>query len=272
LAEQAFSKTDYEVIVVDDGADQEVDDLIKRKFHGVTCRLLTQRHLGAAAARNAGAIAARGRYLAFTDDDCRPAPDWLSTLRARLDRVEGNTLIGGKVINELDENPYASVSQALVDYLFEYYNRDHQRARILTSNNICVQADAFRDFGGFDTAFAGAGGEDRELCLRWSKTGNSLIYAPEVRVYHAHDLTLQTFVRQHLAYGRGAAVLRRCALDHGYGPILIEPPSFYIDLLQFPQKHPNIKRPWTTSLMFALSQVANSVGYFHERVREYLLG
>jgi glycosyltransferase involved in cell wall biosynthesis len=54
---------------------------------------------GPGAARNRGAAIARGDWLAFTEDDCVPAPDWLAAAAARMDRaprleaVEGATLL-----------------------------------------------------------------------------------------------------------------------------------------------------------------------------------
>ena len=178
-------------------------------------------------------------------------------------------MVGGRVINELQENVFASASQSLMDFLFDDFNREHQQARLLTSNNFCIPADAFRAIGGFDMAFPGAGGEDRELCLRWADAGHRLVYVPEAIVFHAHHMTLRKFVMQHLAYGRGAALLRRRALERGYGPVPLERSSFYWDLLRYPQRAAGIRNRPVTSTLFAVSQVANTVGYFHARIREY---
>src|SRR5512133_3600685 len=41
--------------------------------------LPTRGHCGPATARNMGWRAARGEIIAFTDDDCIPEPDWLSS-------------------------------------------------------------------------------------------------------------------------------------------------------------------------------------------------
>jgi len=171
--------------------------------------------------------------------------------------------------NELQDNVFASASQSLMDFLFDEFNRAHQRASLLTSNNLCIPADAFRAIGGFDTAFPGAGGEDREICLRWAHAGHRLVYVPEAIVFHAHDMNLGKFVRQHLAYGRGAALLRRRARERGYGPIPLERSSFYWDLLRYPQRAASIRNRGLESVLFAVSQVANTVGYFQARFKEY---
>ena len=269
LAAQTFSKADYEVIVVDDAAMEHVTGQLANNTLDVAFRVLSQNHLGAATARNAGASVAQGRYLAFTDDDCRPIPDWLSILEQHLSQSEAPTLVGGRVINELQDNVFASASQSLMDFLFDEFNREHQRARLLTSNNLCFPADAFRAIGSFDTAFPGAGGEDREICLRWAQAGHRLVYLPEAIVFHAHDMNLGKFIRQHLAYGRGAAMLRRRSLERGYGPIPLERSSFYWDLLRYPQRAASIRNRGAESVLFAVSQVANTVGYFQARIDEY---
>lgn len=273
LSDLAFSKADFEIIIVDDAGTAGVTErIVSGAVSDVVVCVLSQNHLGAAAARNLGASVAKGRYLAFTDDDCRPIPEWLTLLKQRLDRYEEPILIGGRVINELTADVYASASQLLMDFLFDDFNRDPQQARFLTSNNLCVPADIFSVMGGFDTAFPGAGGEDRELCLRWAHAGYRLVYVPEAIVFHAHHMNIKKFVRQHVAYGRGAAVLRRRAMERGYGPLPLERSSFYWDLLRYPQRAPGIRERGAASALFAVSQVANAVGYFQVRTQQLIKG
>ena len=269
LAEQTLPKSAFEVIVVDDAVAESMTGAIVESIPDLSCHLLGQNRLGAAAARNRGAFEARGRYLAFTDDDCRPAPDWLETLEQRMAEQDDTVMVGGRVINALRDDPFASASQALVDFMSDYFNGNHQMAQMITSNNFCVPVKAFRKVGGFDPAFYGAGGEDREIYMRWRHAGHRLIHAPEVVVYHAHDMTLREFIRQHLAYGQGAAILRRCIAEYGYTVI---PPgakkSFYWSLLRYPWRAPEMGSPWEETALFTLSQVANVAGYFYARLRE----
>ena len=77
LADQDYPRTAFEVIVVDDGSTESlrgIDDLFRAKLPLV---FLRQQNAGPASARNTGAQHAKGRYIAFTDDDCVPARDWL---------------------------------------------------------------------------------------------------------------------------------------------------------------------------------------------------
>lgn len=61
---------DYELIVVDDGSAKQVVDALSEARDKISlCVIRHDRNRGAAAARNTGAGAASGRYLAFLDSD-----------------------------------------------------------------------------------------------------------------------------------------------------------------------------------------------------------
>ena len=63
----AQSFKDYEVIVVDDGSSDGTADYLQ--LLGEKVQVLIQPNRGAGAARNVGAAAAKGLYLAFLDSD-----------------------------------------------------------------------------------------------------------------------------------------------------------------------------------------------------------
>ena len=96
--------------------------------------MLVQPHGGPARARNLGARAARGRLLAFTDDDCRPEPGWLAALEAALAARPG-AMVGGRVTNLLADNPFAEASQLVTDIVYAHYNAGPGDARFVASNN-----------------------------------------------------------------------------------------------------------------------------------------
>jgi len=75
LFQEGFDQ-DYEVIVVDDGSTDETAAIAE----GLGVKVIRQSNAGSAAAGNAGALAARGEIVAFTDSDCVPALDWLAQL------------------------------------------------------------------------------------------------------------------------------------------------------------------------------------------------
>jgi len=208
LASLDFPRDHFEVVVVDDGSASAPADIVAAFHSAMRITLLTRPHAGPAAARNTGARRARGTFLAFTDDDCVPAPGWLAKLSARL-TTEPAAMVGGHTINRLVDNPYSAASQLVIDLVYAHHNADPDHAAFFASNNMTLGRDAFRALGGFDERFSES--EDRDLCRRWLASGGRMRYAPEAVVYHAHPLRLRTFWRQHFNYGRGALRFYRAA-------------------------------------------------------------
>ena len=259
----AQDDADREVVVVDDGSPEPLAPVCAG-LKGVRC--VRQANAGPAAARNRGAREARGAFLAFTDDDCRPRPDWLSALR-RAWGGDARRMVGGRVVNGLPANPYASASQALCDYLYDYYGAASGKAPFFTTNNLGVAREALLAMGGFDEGFPLAAAEDRDLGLRWRDAGGTLAFAPEAVVDHHHALTLRRFWRQHANYGHGARALHRALDRRGSPQPKVEPPRFYAGLLAWPLRRRGLRGLGGAALM-GLSQVAMVRGYARARAEE----
>ena len=275
LAKQTLGLDRFEVIVVNDGG-VPLERLLPNWRNRLRLRILDQRHGGPAAARNAGAAVAHGSLLAFTDDDCEPHPDWLTACTTRLHETPEHA-IGGDTQNALGDNPYSSASQLLVDYLYDYQRAidDRPGARpkmpaFVTSNNLAVSATLFSQLGGFDQSFRRAAAEDRDFCERWQEQGYQLSHVPGAVVRHSHALTLASFWRQHVNYGRGAHTLRRVRAARGTTRDGLEPLSFYVGLLTYPRRTRSLKSPVLIALL-AVSQVANAFGFALEAARTAII-
>jgi len=260
LALQEYDRDSFEVIVVLDGCDVPRDDRWERLHGDLRLTVLRQSHAGPARARNMGASRARGRYLAFTDDDCFPAPDWLGCLAARAAVSEG-CAFGGKTVSALQRNIFSEASQLLVDYQYFFHTENPGRLRFFTSNNLVVPIERFHAIGGFDTSYPLAAGEDREFCRRWQKNGFPMAYAPEAVVHHAHSMTTVSFVRQQFNYGRGSYLYHRPKSGRGRG---FEPYSFYLKLFSYPFRQPGGTRKLSIACLFLVSQLFILAGYLRE--------
>jgi glycosyltransferase involved in cell wall biosynthesis len=191
----------FEVVVVNDGGGEAVERVVSASGKAMMLRLAEPLRSGPSAARNAGAAAARGRFLAFTDDDCEPAAGWLAALERVLEQNPG-AAAGGPTLNGAIGDRGAVATQIVVDALHAHFNRDVGSPRFFASSNVAFPAAAFRAIGGFDERFRYA--EDREICERWLRSGNRFASAPNAVVRHMRTLTLSDFLRQHYGYGRGA--------------------------------------------------------------------
>jgi GT2 family glycosyltransferase len=208
----------WEVVVVDDGSPEPLDSIAEAFHERLDLRIERQGNAGPARARNRGVAVARGRFIAFTDDDCLPEPDWLGALLHRESLAPG-AIVGGTTINGLDGELFASASQLIVDLVYDHFNADPSRATFLTSNNILCSRERFEAIGGFDVTFPRAGAEDRDFCDRWQMAGWPLIWEPAARIEHRHTQSLRKFIDLHFRYGRGAYLHHRRRLERGSGGI-----------------------------------------------------
>ena len=259
-----YPRDRFEVVVVDDGDGRAAELLGGAVEPGIRVEFAGSWDRGPAAARNAGAARARGRFVAFTDDDCEPAPDWLTALESALQDAPG-TAAGGRTLNGAAGNPCSTVSQAVVDALHDYYNSDPQTPRFYASNNFAFPAEEFRALGGFDTAFSQAAGEDRELCARWIRAGRRLAPAPGAVVRHMRELTLREFCRQHFGYGRGAWRFHRTRHGRATGWPALEP-AFYAALARKVRESATATSLPVLVVLAVLSQVANLAGAAAEAI------
>jgi len=265
LARLDYPSDRFEVIVVDDGSATPPEAVVARFRVALNVTLLTPSHAGPGGARNIGAAQSRGQFLAFTDDDCVPAPNWLRALAARF-ATAPERAIGGRVLNPLLDNPYSSTSQAILELVYAYYNADPDQARFFASNNLALPTLQFRALDGFDATFATS--EDRDLCDRWLSHGYLMTFAPEALIYHAHPLTFRTFWRQHFNYGRGAFRFHQTRARRGSGPFRPEL-GFYLSLLRRLRSHGGGRRSLLLAAMLVVWQMANAAGFVWEAMNNH---
>jgi lipopolysaccharide/colanic/teichoic acid biosynthesis glycosyltransferase/GT2 family glycosyltransferase len=200
LLKQSVPQKRYEIIVVDDGSSDDTATLARS--YGV--RVLTQPHRGPGAARNVGAGQATGEILLFTDADCAPTRTWIEEMTRPFADPE---VVGVK-------GTYLTRQRELVARFvqIEYedkYDRMARQERIdfVDTYSAGYRRDVFLANGGFDTTFPTASVEDQELSFRLARKGYKMVFAPQARVYHYHDVSLGEYVRRKFNIGYWKALL-----------------------------------------------------------------
>jgi glycosyltransferase involved in cell wall biosynthesis len=245
-------KERLEVVVVDDGS-LDGDAVAEAVSRWPRTRLRRQAPSGPAAARNAGARAARGVFICFTDDDCEPHEDWaerlLEALQSEADAVGGRT-VGAP------SDPIVRASE-LVAHAPALVSAREDSPVFTPSNNLACRAEVLAAVP-FDESYPTAAGEDREWCQRLLRSGRVLRYQPSAVLVHHHDLDMRSFLRKQLRYGRGAFRFRRL----GPEPRSIEQPWFYAGLL----RRGFAEGPMAGTLV-CIAQLTTAVGFAAEWVK-----
>lgn len=184
---------DTELIVVDDGSVDRTAEAAEAALaaRGGAGRVIRQANGGPGAARNAGAEAASGRWLAFLDSD----DSWFSWTLPRLLRILREAEAAGaplpaqillrerEIRGETLPGPEAGVADADPAILhfpgaFEAYAGGTGVA--FGSCNLVIRRDAFERIGGFTREIRY--GEDNDLILRAAAEGPCLVAAAPVMV------------------------------------------------------------------------------------------
>jgi len=193
---QSVSRDTYEVIVVDDGSVDNTANIVVK--HG-SVKLIRQNNHGPAAARNHGAKEAKGDILIFTDSDCELHVDFIKSILAQFD---ANTQIAGVQgrYKTRQKEFVAQFGQAEIET--RYIKMEQNRyIDFIGTYAAAYRANVFQKYGGFDTSFPIACGEDAEFSYRLSKNGCKLLFCGEALVYHQHPSTLRQYLRT--KYRRG---------------------------------------------------------------------
>lgn len=218
--------TSLEIVVVDDGSDDDTAALVPAD--GTTVRLVRlPQNRGRSIARNSGAEASTGAWVVFIDSDCVPADrDFLAThlqlLTAGAVATTGHvTGVGGGFWERYQHQ--ASLRR----------ERQHASGCLGagSSQNLAVARNVFMTAGGFDAAYHRYGFEDRDLLLRISRFGR-VAWANDAMVVHTDVIRLADVVRKMREAGRHTSarfadthadayrVLGYASLDTGLHPWL----------------------------------------------------
>jgi len=202
LDAQTLPRERFEVVVVD-VSDSPVTDVIPGLSSRLAVRRVVGANLGVAGNRNRGVAAASGRLIAFLDDDCTAASDWLERITETLS-ARPTSIVGGPVQHTGPVNAIELAGQVITDLVHEFYNPPGCEPRFFPGLNFAIERDRYLSVGGCDEGFGRLAAEDRDFIDRWRLSGGALVWCPAARVDHEHRRNLAGFVRQYFNYGRGA--------------------------------------------------------------------
>ena len=199
--ESIMAHTDipYELIIVDNGSQDETTSLLDRLENVTTIK--NEGNLGFIKGCNQGAHKARGKYLLFLNNDIIVTPEWLSKLVRTIESYPKCGAVGCKLIwpnGKLQE----AGSIIWRDGSALGYGREgdpmHPEYSYLREVDYCsgacllVRKDIFQRLGEFDERYIPAYYEDSDLCIGIWGLGYKVVFQPGVVVFH-HEFTSSSF-------------------------------------------------------------------------------
>ena len=224
LAQQTVGRDGFEIILVDSGSPLPVAAEMRRIADETpNTRLVRLDVPGVSLARNEGARAASGDYVAYIDDDVRAMPDWIEQIqRVLAEHDRSPSVLGGKVV-PIWESPlpdwWPSSLRGVLS-IIEHDGAGEYRTKAVPAKlepygvNMVLRRDVMLQQGGFAETLGRFGlvlQSDEEVQLAWrlQNAGFSAIY--DSRVVVLHSIQAKRFTPEWLLarlYWQGASTVR----------------------------------------------------------------
>lgn len=202
------------VVIVDDSKDQTARPVAKRFETSFELGLhyLSSASGNISTARNMGleGAAARGDWIAMTDDDCEPEDRWLESLLSVQARTGSDVVTGLMLRRPGAPAPAWLLEQGFLE-LGEFTAADGQVLTLAFTNNCLISAHWVREQRDlrFDESLGRIGGEDmvffglaraKGMCIRFSK--QAIVYENEP----AERLTFRYQLWRHYWHGNSSYI------------------------------------------------------------------
>ncbi|MCC8409599.1 glycosyltransferase family 2 protein [Mucilaginibacter sp. UR6-1] len=184
LAGQTYPVDRFEIIVANNNANDKVPDGYDLPGN---CKVITESKPGSYAARNAALKIAKGEILGFTDSDCIPYANWISTAVNHFNNHPQCYRIGGSV--ELFYQSAKLTKAELYESVFAFNQERYVNVEGTSiTANMFTKKEVFDAVGVFDDTLMSGG--DYEWGVRALKGGFGIDYVPELIIKHParHDL------------------------------------------------------------------------------------
>ena len=192
----AAAPIEAEIIVVDNASTDDTSAVIGewKKTCAFPVQALYEPKKGAAAARNCGIRAARGKLLVFTDDDCRLSKNYIADALRHDSGDIAPVLRGGCVeLGDPSDLPITIQTYDKVRYWHRPENAKkymHLGGGMILGCNMAMRRTLIERIGFFDERL-GAGtaipaGEDTDYIYRAYLADVRIEYVPDMTILHFH--------------------------------------------------------------------------------------
>ena len=210
-----------EIIAVNDGSTDSTFERMTifrdtNKTSDISLSIIDSDAKGLSAGRQIGLELSKGVWVAITDIDCCPEPNWISSMISVSEGHPNEDVVavtGRTVFDEGDTRVSRLRSK-------EIHRKYTDRPRVTTlANGPCsmFRRDALISIGGFSPSWYHA--EDMEVSLRLIGNGGTIIYSPQAIVNHVAEDKLSVFLKKRIRDARAhVRIIRKFGLRGGRLP------------------------------------------------------
>jgi GT2 family glycosyltransferase len=208
----ALEPAPVEVIIVDNApGERDSRDLVE----AAGFRYVRENAKGLDHARRAGLLAAKGEFVAFTDDDCIPSRAWLAALPDLFSDLGVGAVTGPGFAYEIASAPQVRFEEAdgfsrgLRSRSFDFRNTDPVSAgRAGAGANMIFRRELLLSLGDpfpveLDAGTPTRSGGDLTALARAMSSGHRVVYDPRVHVRHRHRRDARSLHDTFFGYGVG---------------------------------------------------------------------
>lgn len=206
LESQTIGRDDFEVIVVNDGSEDETSSFLEAYSPGMNIKVINHpRNLGRAAARNSGAKEASGELLICLDGDSTVEAGFIAEHLNGCGEGKSCVCIGNVTLPPEDDVPFKAYLTTRGVHKLKL--GEEVPFRYSASGNISLKRELFERVGGFDPQFSFYGGEDLDLAIRLHQLGVGFNFLPAAISYHHLRDDMETSVKKKYIFGNRALPL-----------------------------------------------------------------
>jgi glycosyltransferase involved in cell wall biosynthesis len=210
---QSLPPSEYELVVVDDGSDDETPDVCRALRSKLSLAYIPIAPSGLPAAKNAGIAASSGRLILFADDDDVAAPELLrSHLAAHAEHPEPNVAILGYTAwhPDMAMTPLMHYVTNVGQFLFSYARLRHGQEldfRYFWGGRTSATRSLLTRDGGFDERLAPL--DDIEFGYRLSQAGLRVVFDRRAERFMIRRINYAEFCARCERVGAALARLRK---------------------------------------------------------------
>lgn len=203
LLGQDLPRDRYELIFVDNGSSDDSLEILRR-FPEI--RFLHEPIQGSYAARNCGLREAQGDIIAFTDSDCFPVPEWLSSIEKGFETPGSLVLMGPRL--PADDSRSLRLLAAYENRKKEYICESEDPSIYYGyTNNMAVRRSVFETTGMFLQRGRGADSIFVQKVVNTSSC-EAVSWCPDMVVVHGELDSVPAYFGKVKTYGRSHRAFR----------------------------------------------------------------